>query len=374
MPDRRQQENENVTDIPIPRSPVELTAEWLSSVLADSVGLTPNIASVAVGPIGTGQTAATYRLSVTYGDPAPELDRTFVVKLASQDPAVRDRVALGCRSEVAFYETIAATVRIPLPTCYYSAIADEGARFVLLLSDLAPSTQGDQIAGCTPKAARSAVVALAGLHGPRWCDPEWSAVTGIVMSKPDDSSARGLGEITRIAIDKLLGALGSRLTPACRDVLDSFPESVADWLLLRPDRFSILHGDYRLDNIMFSPDEDQVHIVDWQTTAVGLPARDLSYFVATSLSPGQRREQERALVEAYHAALLAEGVAGYGIDSCFEDYRIGLLQAPMIAALGWAFSAATDRGDEMMIAMVERASTAINELETLPLIGRLADA
>ena len=39
-----------MTDIPIPRSPVELTAEWLSSVLADSVGLTPDIASVAVGP------------------------------------------------------------------------------------------------------------------------------------------------------------------------------------------------------------------------------------------------------------------------------------------------------------------------------------
>ena len=363
-----------MSDVPIPGSPAELTVEWLTSVLADTAHSVPDMAKVAVAPIGTGQTAATYRLSVTYDEPSPELNRTFVVKLPSQDPTVRDRVALGCRSEVSFYETVASTVCIPLPTCYYSAIADDGARFVLLLSDLAPAAQGDQIAGCTAKAARSAVVALAGLHGPRWCDPEWSKVSGIVMPKPDEASARGLGEIARIATDELLGALGGRFTPSSRDILNSFPEMVADWLLLKPDRFSLLHGDYRLDNIMFSPEEDQVHVVDWQTTAIGLPARDLSYFVATSLSPAQRRDQEHELVRAYHAALLTEGVTGYGADSCFEDYRIGLLQAPMIAALGWAFSANTDRGDEMMIAMIERACAAIGELGTFALIERLTDS
>jgi hypothetical protein len=44
----------------IPRGPGDVTVGWLSSVLD-----TGAIADVDVGPIGTGQTGATYRASVT---------------------------------------------------------------------------------------------------------------------------------------------------------------------------------------------------------------------------------------------------------------------------------------------------------------------
>ena len=60
---------------------------------------------------------------------------------------------------------------------------------------------------------------------------------------------------------------------------------VTPWLLAEPDRFSLMHGDYRLDNMLFDPDRTRVTVVDWQTLGVGLPARDLAYFLATSLRP-----------------------------------------------------------------------------------------
>lgn len=63
----------------------------------------------------------------------------------------------------------------------------------MLLADLAPAVQGDQLAGCTLEEARLAAGALAGLHGPRWCDPEWLTFTGATMPKPDADFARGLG-------------------------------------------------------------------------------------------------------------------------------------------------------------------------------------
>ena len=37
-------------------------------------------------------------------------------------------------------------------------------------------------------------------------------------------------------------------------------------------------------------------------------------------------------------------------------------------ALGFAFAASTERGDEMMLAMLQRGCQAIRELETLDLI------
>ena len=45
-----------------------------------------------------------------------------------------------------------------------------------------------------------------------------------------------------------------------------------------------------------------------------------------------------------------------------------MLQVPLIATLGFAFSAATDRGDDMTLTMLQRGCRAIRELGTLELI------
>ena len=109
-------------------------------------------------------------------------------------------------------------------------------------------------------------------------------------------------------------------------------------------------------------------VVDWQTIGLGLPARDLAYFTATSLLPEARADLERDLVARYHRALLTHGVTDYDEHTCWQDYRLGVLQAPLITTLGFAFSASTDRGDQMMLAMLHRGCRAIRELETIDLI------
>lgn len=346
----------------IPAGPVEVTSDWLSGVLGTTVN------DVVVTPVGTGQTGATYRVVASYAAQQPDLPGSFVVKLPSQDQEVRQRVALGYRSEFAFYTEVADTVRLSIPRCFHVEIANEGADFVLLLADLAPAEQGDQIAGCSPAQARLAVAALAGLHGPRWCDHAWLEFSESIMPKPDAEMAHGLGDITALAADTTLEKLGPRMSPQDRSTLSESAALVADWLLAEPDRYSLLHGDYRLDNLLFDPDGTEVTVVDWQTLAVGLPARDLAYFTGTSLLPADRAAAERELVEVYHRALLTHGVTGYDIATCWRDYRLGALQVPLITTLGFAFSAATDRGDDMMLAMLERGCRAIRELGTLELI------
>jgi aminoglycoside phosphotransferase (APT) family kinase protein len=337
-----------------------LTAEWLGRVLA------ADVASMTATSIGTGQTGSSYRLEVVYAGPA-QLPATFVAKLPAEDPSVRERVAYGYRAEVDFYKTVAPTLAVPLPICYHSAISGDAQNFVLLLADLAPAVQGDQLAGCTRDAARAAVVALAGLHGPRWCDPAWTDFASTVMPKPDAQAAAGLADLARMAADMFLERLGDRMTDLNRETLHAFPSAVARWLVLHPDRYALLHGDYRLDNLMFSPD-GSVTVVDWQTISVGLPARDLAYFLSTSLFPEDRLAHERDLVAAYHGALLQHGVTDYAAEECWRDYRLGMLHSPLITTLGAAFSTTTERGDAMMLVMLDRACTAIRELDTLALI------
>lgn len=354
---------------PIPATPDEVTAQWLSTVLG-----TP-VADVAVSPIGTGQTGATYRVEVTYGSGGGnDLPATFVVKLPSQEASVRASASFGYQAEHAFYTEVADTVQVPMPRCYYCDIGSNGTDFVLLLSDMAPAVQGDQIAGCDAQDAELAARALAGLHGPRWCDPAWRDFAGAVMGKPGEDSAKGLGDVFTMAVGITLDKLGGRLSPDDAATLNEVAAVMAPWLMLEPDRFSILHGDFRLDNLLFDPDHTRISVVDWQTLAVGLPARDLAYFIASGLEPELRAQVEKELVADYHGALLDHGVRDYDLDTCWRDYRIGMPQVPLITALAVAFVTSTERGDDVMVAMLQRSLRAIRELGTLELIRELSAA
>jgi aminoglycoside phosphotransferase (APT) family kinase protein len=43
-------------------------------------------------------------------------------------------------------------------------------------------------------------------------------------------------------------------------------------------KVSLVHGDYRLDNLMFSPDNDRViAVLDWELSTLGHPYADLAY-------------------------------------------------------------------------------------------------
>jgi hypothetical protein len=348
----------------IPHGPEDVTAAWLGSVLD------ADVSEVDVTAIGTGQTGATYRVSATYAAPQAGLPNSFAVKLSAQDDAVRERVALGYRSEVEFYSRIADRMRIPVPQSYYCDISSDGADVVLLLGDMAPAVQGDQIAGCSEQEATLAVEALAGLHGPSWCDPEWMDLAAIAMPKPgDDDAAKGLGDISTMAADIVLDRLGARISPEDQETLVASMASVAAWLRAEPKRFALMHGDYRLDNMLFDPDRTRITVVDWQTVGIGLPGRDLAYFTGTSLEPGLRAAVERGLVETYHQALLGYGITDYDAETCWRDYRLGAVQVPLLVALGTAFAATTDRGDDMMLAMLSRGCQAIRDLETLELIN-----
>jgi hypothetical protein len=355
----------------IPRYPDDVTGDWLSAVLSN--GDAPvRVSDVRVAAVGTGQTGATYRVSVTYaGDPG-RLPDTFVIKLPAQDDTVRERVTIGYRSECAFYTGVADRVRVPTPQCFYCEISDDALDYALLLADQAPAVQGDQIAGCGEREARLVVTALAGLHGPSWCDPVWLDFPGIAFARPDEASAKGLGEVARMSAEITLDKLGDRMSAADRETFTAAMDLVTPWLLAEQNRFALLHGDYRLDNMLFYPDAVGVTVVDWQTLGVGLPARDLAYFTATSLPPQLRAAIEKDLVDEYHRALSGYGVTDYDRETCWRDYRLGMPQALLISALGFAFATATDRGDDMVLIMLSRGCQAIRDLGTLDLVDQSA--
>jgi hypothetical protein len=328
----------------------ELTAPWLSGILGRDVD------RLTVEQVGTGQIGTAFRLR--FG-----ADDTVLVKLPPADPAARDMMAGAYRGEVRFYQLVAPTVAVRTPSCHHAEIADDSGDFVIVLEDLAPAEQGDQITGCTVDQARDAVVNLAGLHGPRWCDPTLLDVDTLSVNGPDEIAL--LLEMWEPTLDLFLDGLGDLIGGEDAHTLRDCGDVIERWLLARADRFGLVHGDYRLDNLLFPPSGPGVHAVDWQTLSLALPARDLAYFTGTSLPVDERRAHERDLVAAYHRALTAYGVEGYTLEDCWDDYVFAMVQGPLVSIFGCAYGARTDRGDRMFATMVARSCTAIRDLGTL---------
>ena len=340
--------------------PADLTPDWLAEVLGRPV------TGVALERVGTGQIGTCYRLTLE-SPTVPGGAERIVAKLPAPDPGLRQMLAGAYRGEVRFYRELAATVAVRAPAAHHVAMTPDTGDFTLLLEDLAPWRQGDQIAGCTVAQARDAAVNLAGLHGPRWCDPALLDVEGLSINGPADAAL--LAEVYAPAVETFASDLAALLDPADVEVLRRSADVIEAWALARAERFALVHGDYRLDNLMFPDDGTPgVCAVDWQTLSLALPARDVAYLVATSLPAAERRAHEDALVAAYHEALLGYGVEAYDLALCREDYRFSMLQGPLVAVLGCVYGTRTDRGDQMFAAMVRRSASAIRDLETFALV------
>ena len=62
------------------------------------------------------------------------------------------------------------------------------------------------------------------------------------------------------------------------------------------ERVSIVHGDYRLDNMIFHPTEPRViAVLDWELSTLGDPMADFTYLLMQWTMPGLANADLKAL-------------------------------------------------------------------------------
>jgi aminoglycoside phosphotransferase (APT) family kinase protein len=152
--------------------------------------------------------------------------------------------------------------------------------------------------------------------------------------------------------------------PAIANVAPRWAEAMPAMLAtLSTSPTTVIHGDYRADNIFFAADGRTV-LLDFQLTGLGSPSYDLAYFVTQSLLPDVAVAHERALFDRYIAALHAAGVSPAETNRLWEDYRLAALFClvyPIVAARGMDFD------DPRQFALIEtmnrRCARAIDALD-----------
>jgi len=344
---------------PIVSKTRELNEAWLSAVLGRPVR------SVRAERIGAGQTSATCRLTID----ADGLPTTLIAKFAQGDHAARLRVATAHRAEVGFYTQMASRVDLTTPTCWHASLSEDASAFTLVLEDLSPRQIGRQIDGCTPGQAHAGVEVLAALHAASWRDPALRELDFMVPLT--EERADFLGGLVVRATELFVERFADDVSEADLETLRQVAKVIVRFQRWGAERFSVIHGDFRLDNLMFSPHDDEVVAVDWQTVTVAHPGRDLAYFLETSLPTPLRAAHEGDLVTSYHRALVERGAEDLSLDECFASYRVGLLHGAMITVLGVMTSAEVleDSAREMFASMATRSCAAIQDHDPFELLG-----
>jgi hypothetical protein len=362
-----------VGPLTIPETPRDLTPEWLTAALAASAPdrlRGAGVVAVDVTPVGTGQMSDSLRLALRY-DRRCGVPATLVAKLAATDPTSRSTArSLGSyENEVRFYQQLAPGLPVRTPRVWHADIDVEAAAFVLLLEDLAPARAGDQLAGCTPDVARVAVDELVRLHAPRWDDPALAELPWLHRDRA--ANQQFLLALLPTLWDGFRERYAGDLVPDVHAAGDALFTALEGYVLAESQPWTVVHGDYRLDNLLFdpAPGGTPVAVVDWQTCTHGPAAQDVAYFVGAGLAAGDRRAHEDELARAYHDALLAAGVSGYPWERFWQDYRRSTWAGLVMAVAASMLVERTERGDRMFLTMASRHARHALDLDAPGLLG-----
>jgi aminoglycoside/choline kinase family phosphotransferase len=352
-----------VTDVI--RSHLDVTPAVLTGTLR-SAGWIPGDVSVvdaAITTIGAGQMGICARYDLQLDHELEGAPTSVVGKFAAADEQARTFMASsGYPNEVCFYRDFASQVTIRVPRCAHAAIDDDGW-FTLLLEDLSPMRPGDQLQGCTVAQVEAAVQELVGLHAPLWDAP--------VLQEHPQFGSSGLADPTVLAgalqgvVPGFVERYGHAFAPEEVDFYERLATSARGWIEARPSAHSLVHSDFRPDNLMFGTGDDgrpTVAAVDWQGFGRGCAMSDVSFVVGNSLTPEDRRNNEARIVRSYHDALVAAGVAGYSWDRCWDEYGRSLLSALMTTVFGAMYGVRSERGDQMFVIMGARHARQILDL------------
>lgn len=314
----------------VPGQISEITAEWLSASLPTEVrgGAVVTAVDAEVVGEGIGFLSQLARLRLTYDRPGAGLP-SVIAKLPTLHEGMRQlSVGMGFYArELGFYRRIArhnAGVRIP--ECYFVDGEPEGD-FVMLLEDMAPARPGDQVASCSVVEAETAITEVAKLHARWWQSPQLAEMEWL------PGAGHPFFDILDDGYRQAIPAFEAKFAPMfdpeilrLATMLESRYRGLVANLMTR--QLTLVHQDFRLDNMFFSGAKGGAPfaLIDWQLCQQGVGPMDVAYFLAGNLSPEIRRAEEKRLLELYWETLRANGVDGYTLDDCWNDYRLGVAQ------------------------------------------------
>jgi hypothetical protein len=340
----------------IPQRSAELTAPWFSEVLA--TGSTVVAVRLEIIGEGVGFMGEVHRCHLTWdGDGSgAELPASVIAKTPTQvdaNFAVGDGIQAYER-EIVVYQTMHATLGLPMPKYFFGAMDPNPApwldrpliflfdhlpiravnwviaqflklagrskrRYVLVIEDIVDARPPSQLVGGSLDDAHQALGVLARFHAHNWMRTE--AIEAYQKFWPLDRASRVFQASYVRNREAFVDRFGSVVGDDMMNRLDNIQERVPEIsTALAAEPWTLLHGDFRLDNLLFRPNGEMV-VIDLQGVSSGRPAFDVAYFITTALT-AEHRDEEQRLLRTYHDALVAGGITSYAWDQFVLDCQL----------------------------------------------------
>jgi hypothetical protein len=333
----------------IPRGINDLTVDWLDGALS-AVSDGARVVDMVAWRIGNGDISDSVRLVPVWDRPTAG-PSSVVAKVPSTEESSRT-AGFATRTyelEAAFYNELAGSLWVNRPHCYLAQYDRDNEAYVVIMEDLSPAEPGDQVAGCSPGDAAGVIHEMVALHAPRWGDETLLDVKW--LDRPGPQALRGTLDLLPALFGGFVDRYRERIDRPVLELSVRLMESLEGYLLDRPGPWSVVHGDFRLDNLLFGG--PRVVVVDWQTVKIGSPLSDLADFIGSSLLTEDRRTHEARLVADYHTSLARAGVT-MGWDECWDGYRRYSFDGLIRGMAASMLATRTTRRDDVFVAMVNR--------------------
>ena len=339
-----------------------ISGEYLSKVLAPISGVA-KLKISSISPIGTGQMAESYR--VKFLQESGEKIESVVVKVPSQNVNSRSasRATRCYELETSFYSSLRNSLKVDTPKCFhvwYDALSDD---FVLVLEDIKDANQGDQITGATVEQADAAINQLVNLHAPMWGSEKLNQIEW--LPKHSLNVATGTSQLLRSVFAGFAERFAEKVNSEIISLGERLVSKIDRYYGAFPTLLTVAHRDFRLDNLLFTPQGNKigVKVVDWQTVGAMPGASDLGYFIGASFTVGGRRDYEQTLVQSYCERLAAQKI-DVSNNEIWAQYRLLGTSGYIMAIVASMLVKQTDRGDAMFAVMANRHGQQMLDLET----------
>ena len=370
----------------IPQEGIDFTADWFTDLFQEQYGAAVLDVSREVIGTGVGFVGEIHRCLLSWDANRDDLPASVIVKVPSKlhlNRSLGEGLQLYER-EVTAYQELSSDMGLPMPNVLYSAMDDDPTpwlesvinflftrlplggvswltvkflelasknpklrRYVLVLEDISDARPPSQVEGGSLDDALISLATLAKFHAHHWMSEKSIAVSNRIWA------VNRLPKVIQASYarnrEEFVSRFGDLVGDEKMKVIDDAQGRLEDLLApLARDPWTLLHGDYRLDNIMFRPNGEIV-VIDYQLLCKGRPGWDVTYFITTALSADHKSEEE-TMLKHYHETLLLEGITNYSYQDLVDDVELTkLLLAHRLVGSRDAFDTELQNSDETFV-------------------------
>ncbi|MGK0222437.1 MAG: hypothetical protein ACI9ON_001676 [Limisphaerales bacterium] len=346
-------------DLYIPERPEELTPTWLNEVLAARLGDNKIVdAPQTILGEGEGFVGDIVQLKLKYERESEDLPASIIAKMPKLANRAMGELLGAYERENMFYMTMGDDLPVRSPLLYYGEFdrdagsekqeqilraankipnflqglltrfawwmaAGKKRRYILLIEDISGAQPCDQLQGVNREQYQKILEATARLHADFWQSDRlqgqfWLLPLDVDIEMRHQMMVRARQAYTNLFPETVAAGMDRYLDEVERDGT-SLAHSLCDGPV------TLMHGDLRLDNLFFA--DDEVLFIDWQLVRRGAPMYDIAYLLSCGL---EDKESAQPLIQAYYAALVAEGINDYSLEDAWRDYQTALKVVLMI--------------------------------------------